>query len=103
MSSCMYIVETDLIPLKKFVQELLCRARSTCSTLQTAICYIEAIRRVDPEYRVTRVLADTTRGKRVIILASTVAFILATCTSAGNAGQRVLEYLNIWLSHVTGP
>jgi hypothetical protein len=37
-------VETDLIPLKKFVQELLRRSRSTCSTFQTAICYIEAIR-----------------------------------------------------------
>src|ERR1700742_581756 len=36
-------VEIDLIPLKKFVQELLHRSRSTCSTLQTAICYMEAI------------------------------------------------------------
>ena len=33
-----------MIPLKKFVQELLRRSRSTCSTLQTAICYIEATR-----------------------------------------------------------
>jgi hypothetical protein len=37
-------VETDLIPLKKFVQELLRGSKSTCSTLLTAICYVEAIR-----------------------------------------------------------
>jgi len=36
--------DSDLINLRKFVQELLRRSRSTCSTLQNALCYVEAIR-----------------------------------------------------------
>lgn len=35
---------TDLIHIRKFVTELLRRSRSTCSTLQSALCYMEAIR-----------------------------------------------------------
>ncbi|TFY75426.1 hypothetical protein EWM64_g8586, partial [Hericium alpestre] len=40
---------TDMVPLKSFVQEVLRRSRTSCSTLQTALCYLEAIRSKVPE------------------------------------------------------
>ena len=42
---------TDLLSLRKFISELLRRSRSTCSTFQTALCYIEALRPKVPQYQ----------------------------------------------------
>ena len=42
-------VRGDAAPLKTFVQEVLRRSRTSCSVLQTALCYIEALRLKVPE------------------------------------------------------
>ncbi|KAA1476028.1 hypothetical protein DENSPDRAFT_489981 [Dentipellis sp. KUC8613] len=39
----------DAIPLKSFVHEVLRRSRTSCSVLQTALCYLEAVRPKVPE------------------------------------------------------
>ncbi|KAL5476440.1 PCL5_1 [Sanghuangporus weigelae] len=43
------ICEKDLVPIRTFVQKVLRRSRTTCSVLQSALCYIEAVRRKVPE------------------------------------------------------
>ena len=42
------VSEKDLVPIRTFVQEVLRRSRTSCSVLQSALCYIEAIRRKVP-------------------------------------------------------
>ncbi|KAH8119276.1 hypothetical protein DFH11DRAFT_1493145, partial [Phellopilus nigrolimitatus] len=43
------VAEKDLVPIKTFVHEVLRRSRTTCSVLQSALCYIEAVRKKVPE------------------------------------------------------
>ncbi|KAL5523609.1 hypothetical protein ACEPAG_7782 [Sanghuangporus baumii] len=43
------VCEKDLVPIRTFVQEVLRRSRTTCSVLQSALCYIEAVRGKVPE------------------------------------------------------
>ncbi|KAI5123700.1 hypothetical protein M0805_001726 [Coniferiporia weirii] len=43
------VAEKDLVPIKTFVHEVLRRSRTTCSVLQSALCYIEAVRTKVPE------------------------------------------------------
>ncbi|THH21319.1 hypothetical protein EW146_g184 [Bondarzewia mesenterica] len=38
------VVRSNIVPLKGFVHEVLRRSRTSCSVLQTALCYLEAIR-----------------------------------------------------------
>lgn len=49
LSSATVVSEKDLVPIRTFVHEVLRRSRTTCSVLQSALCYIEAIRRKVPE------------------------------------------------------
>ncbi|KAH8114888.1 hypothetical protein DFH11DRAFT_1497074, partial [Phellopilus nigrolimitatus] len=39
------VAEKDLVPIKTFVREVLRRSRMTCSVLQSALCYIEGVRK----------------------------------------------------------
>lgn len=48
-SNATVVSEKDLVPIRTFVQEVLRRSRTTCSVLQSALCYIEAIRNKVPE------------------------------------------------------
>ncbi|THH09381.1 hypothetical protein EW145_g2060 [Phellinidium pouzarii] len=43
------VAEKDLVPIRTFIYEVLRRSRTTCSVLQSALCYIEAIRKKVPE------------------------------------------------------
>jgi hypothetical protein len=56
---------SDLISLRKFVSELLRRSRSTCATLQTALCYIEAVRHKIPEFQQDEKEGRGIRGEQV--------------------------------------
>lgn len=58
-------VDTDLIPLQKFVREILRRSRSTCSTFQTALCYLEAIRAKIPSVQQAEKAGRGCRGDQV--------------------------------------
>jgi hypothetical protein len=52
-------MDISLLPLKTFVQEILRRSRTSGSVMQTALCYLEAIRPKVPE-----ILRDEKRGIR---------------------------------------
>ncbi|KLO04713.1 hypothetical protein SCHPADRAFT_911489 [Schizopora paradoxa] len=43
------VTEKELVPIRIYVHEVLRRSRTTCSVLQSALCYIEAIRKKIPE------------------------------------------------------
>jgi len=45
----MLTTEKDVVPIKTFVHKVLSRSRTTCSVLQSALCYIEAVRSRVPE------------------------------------------------------
>jgi hypothetical protein len=47
--SCSEQARINAAPLKTFVHEVLRRSRTSCSVLQTALCYIEALRSKIPE------------------------------------------------------
>ena len=50
-------------PLKTFVHEVLRRSRTSCSVLQTALCYIEALRTKIPELARQERMGEGTRGE----------------------------------------
>jgi len=50
-------------PLKTFVHEVLRRSRTSCSVLQTALCYIEALRTKIPELAHQERIGEGTRGE----------------------------------------
>ncbi|TDL26234.1 hypothetical protein BD410DRAFT_784304 [Rickenella mellea] len=63
--------EKDLVPIKTFVHEVLRRSRTTCSVLQSALCYVEAIRSkvpelVDAERRGQGVRGEWETGERIV-------------------------------------
>ncbi|KLO04490.1 hypothetical protein SCHPADRAFT_917907 [Schizopora paradoxa] len=43
------VTEKELVPIRIYVHDVLRRSRTTCSVLQSALCYIEAIRKRIPE------------------------------------------------------
>ena len=49
LGSMTVVTEKDLVPIKVFVHEVLRRSRTTCSVLQSALCYIKAIRSTVPD------------------------------------------------------
>ena len=56
---------SDLVSLKKFITELLKRSRSTATTFQTALCYLEAIKAKIPELQQKEMEGKGTRGEPV--------------------------------------
>ena len=60
-SACPETDETNLIPMKTFVHEVLKRSRTSASILQAALCYLEAIRP-----RVPEILDEERRGIRAL-------------------------------------
>jgi len=54
---------TNLVPIKGFVHEVLRRSRTSGSVLQTALCYLEAIRAKVPELARLEQLGQGVRGE----------------------------------------
>jgi len=53
----------NLIPLKSFVQEVLRRSRTSGSVLQTALCYLEAVRRKVPQIACGTIVEEDSRTR----------------------------------------
>jgi ribonuclease HI len=80
--------EKGLVPIKTFVHEVLRRSRTTCSVLQSALCYVEAIRSkvpelVEAEKRGQRVRGEWETGE-TIVKADEDAWDLETLTDTDN-------------------
>jgi hypothetical protein len=54
---------SNAAPLKTFVHEVLRRSRTSCSVLQTALCYIEALRQKVPELAHQEKTGEGIRGE----------------------------------------
>jgi len=55
--------QTNLVPIKGFVHEVLRRSRTSGSVLQTALCYLEAIRSKVPELVEKEKMGDGVQGE----------------------------------------
>ncbi|KLO14634.1 hypothetical protein SCHPADRAFT_927776 [Schizopora paradoxa] len=60
------VTEKELVPIRIYVHEVLRRSRTTCSVLQSALCYIEAIRKKIPELAELEKSGKANRGDFVI-------------------------------------